>query len=50
MLRKKSYTRRIAACIIDLLQFMTVQDVSEVFKISWGTVKNIDNVNQGLKP
>lgn len=28
--------------IVDLLQFMTVQDVSELFKISWGTIKNID--------
>jgi len=27
---------------VDLLAFMTVQDVSELFKISWGTVKNID--------
>ena len=27
---------------MDLLAFMTVQDVSELFKISWGTVKNID--------
>ncbi|NCA77762.1 MAG: ISL3 family transposase [Alphaproteobacteria bacterium] len=28
--------------MIDLLAFMTVQDVSELFKISWGTVKSID--------
>jgi transposase len=28
--------------IVDLLQFMTVQDVSGLFRISWGTIKNID--------
>jgi transposase len=41
MPRKKSYTHRIAECIVDLLAFLTVQDVSHLFKISWGTVKQI---------
>jgi hypothetical protein len=39
---KKSFTRRVGECIVDLLAFMTVKNVSELFKISWGAVKNID--------
>ena len=42
MLTKKSYSHRLSNCIVDLLVYMTVRDVSEFFKISWGTVKNID--------
>lgn len=42
MPRKKSYTHRVAESIVDLLRYMTVQDVSELLNISWGTVKNID--------
>ena len=42
MLMKKSYTHRLSNCIVDLLAYMAVQDVSKFYKISWGTVKNID--------
>jgi transposase len=39
---KKSYTRRFAWYITDLLQFMTIKDVSKNLGLHWNTVKDIE--------
>ena len=40
--RKKSYTRRLASYITDLLQFMTIKDVAKNLGLHWDTVKEIE--------